>query len=153
METGTFRIDPDKFSKYNIRSKVSFDVTDWLNISNNTSFYTSDYNYPGRSGVNNSIRISQLHALASYPVTNPDGTAIGNTQYRSETIMDGLMVMLTNGGHKNVDKVNYLSTMTELTLKPFKGFQVKANFTYNNTMSNSMNRQINGPQTGPRASL
>lgn len=144
METGTFRIDPDRFSKYNIRSKVSFDVTDWLNISNNTSFYNSSYNYPGRSGVNNSIRISQLHALASYPVTNPDGTAIGNTQYRSETIMDGLMVMLTNGGHKNIDKVNYLSTMTELTLKPFKGFQVKANFTYNNTVSNSMNRQING---------
>ena len=144
METGTFRIDPDRFSKYNIRSKVSFDVTDWLNISNNTSFYNSSYNYPGRSGVNNSIRISQLHALASYPVTNPDGTAIGNTQYRSETIMDGLMVMLTNGGHKNIDKVNYLSTMTELTIKPFKGFQVKANFTYNNTVSNSMNRQING---------
>lgn len=144
METGTFRIDPDRFSKYNIRSKVSFDVTDWLNISNNTSFYNSSYNYPGRSGVNNSIRISQLHALASYPVTNPDGTAIGNTQYRSENIMDGLMIMLTNGGHKNIDKVNYLSTMTELTLKPFKGFQVKANFTYNNTVSNSMNRQING---------
>lgn len=144
METGTFRIDPDKFSKYNIRSKVSFDVTEWLNISNNTSFYSSNYNYPGRSGVNNSIRISQLHALASYPVTNPDGTAIGNTQYRSENIMDGLMIMLTNGGHKNIDKVNYLSTMTELTLKPFKGFQVKANFTYNNTVSNSMNRQING---------
>lgn len=144
METGTFRMDPDKFSKYNIRSKVSFDVTDWLNISNNTSFYTSDYNYPGRSGVNNSIRISQLHALASYPVTNPDGTAIGNTQYRSESIMDGLMVMLTNGGHKNIDKVNYLSTMTELTVNPFEGFQLKANFTYNNTVSNSMNRQING---------
>lgn len=144
METGTFRIDPDKFSKYNIRSKVSFDVTKWLNISNNTSFYTSNYNYPGRSGINNSIRIAQLHALASYPTTNPDGTAIGNTQYRSESIMDGLMVMLTNGGHKNVDKVNYLSTMTELTIKPFKGFQVKANFTYNNTTSNSMNRQING---------
>ena len=144
METGTFRIDPDRFSKYNIRSKVSFDVTEWLNISNNTSFYNSSYNYPGRSGVNNSIRISQLHALASYPVTNPDGTAIGNTQYRSETIMDGLMVMLTNGGHKNIDKVNYLSTMTELTIKPFKGFQVKANFTYNNTLSNSMNRQVNG---------
>lgn len=144
METGTFRIDPDKFSKYNIRSKISFDVTDWLNISNNTSFYSSNYNYPGRSGVNNSIRYSQLHALASYPVTNPDGTAIGNTQYRSEHIMDGLMVILTNGGHKNVDKVNYLSTMTEMTLTPFKGFQLKANFTYNNTMSNSMNRQING---------
>lgn len=144
METGTFRIDPDKFSKYTLRSKISFDITKWLNISNNTSFYTSDYTYPGRAGVNNSFRMSMLHALASYPVTNPDGTAIGNTQYRSEPIMDGLMVMLTNGKHKNQDKTNHLSTMTEMTITPFKNFEIKANFTYNHSSTQSMNRQANG---------
>ena len=144
METGTFRIDPDKFSKYTLRSKISFDITKWLNISNNTSFYTSDYTYPGRAGVNNSFRMSMLHGLASYPATNPDGTAVGNTQYRSENIMDGLMVMLTNGKHKNQDKTNHLSTMTEMTITPFKNFEVKANFTYNYTSTQSMNRQAHG---------
>lgn len=144
MEKGVFRENSDKFSKYNFRSKISFDVTKWLNISNNTSYYNSNYDYPGQSGINNSFAKSMVHGLASYPVTNPDGTAIGNTQYRSEQIMDGLMVILTNGKHKNQDKVGYFSTMTEMTIKPFEGFQIKANFTYNNTTSRSMNRQVNG---------
>ena len=144
LETGTFRVNPDKFSKYNLRSKLSFDVTNWLNISNNTSFYSSNYDYPGQAGINNSFRKSMLHALASYPIVNYDGTAVYNTQYRSEGIMDGLMVILTNDLHRNQDKVNYLSTMTEMTITPFKGFNIKANFTYNNTTSQSMNRQVNG---------
>ena len=144
MEKGVFRINPDTFQKFNFRSKVSFDVTKWLNISNNTSFYSSNYTYPGRSGVNNSIRMSEVHALASYPVCNPDGTALYNTQYRSEPLMDGLVTILTNDYHKNVDKVNYLSTMSELTIKPFKGFELKANFTYNYASKNSWNRSANG---------
>jgi TonB-linked SusC/RagA family outer membrane protein len=69
LETGTFRVNPDKFSKYNLRSKLSFDVTNWLNISNNTSFYSSNYDYPGQAGINNSFRKSMLHALASYERT------------------------------------------------------------------------------------
>ena len=143
LEKGVFKISSDSFQKFNFRSKVSFDVTKWLNISNNTSFYSSVYSYPGRSGVNNSFRMAEVHALASYPLTNPDGSLIYNTQYRSEPLMDGLVTILTNDLHRNVDKVNHLSTMSELTIKPFKGFEVKANFTYNYTASNTMNRTAN----------
>ena len=143
MERGVFRINPDTFNKFNFRSKVSFDVTKWLNIANNTSFYSSNYTYPGRSGVNNSFRSMEVHALASYPTTNPDGTSLYNTQYRSEPLMDGLVTILTNDLHKNVDKVNYLSTMTELTITPLKGLKIKGNFTYNYTTSNSLNRSAN----------
>ena len=143
MEKGVFRVSTDTFSKFNFRSKISFDVTKWLNVSNNTSFYSSSYDYPGRSGVNNSFRMTEVHALASYPIVNPDGTSLYNTQYRSEPIMDGLLTILTNDLHKNVDKVNHLSTMTELTITPFKGLEVKANFTYNHTSSNSWNRTAN----------
>ena len=143
MEKGVFRISSDTFNKFNFRSKVSFDVTKWLNIANNTSFYSSTYDYPGRSGVNNSFRMTEVHALASYPTINPDGTSLYNTQYRSEALMDGLVTILTNDLHRNVDKVNYLSTMSELTITPLKGLEVKANFTYNYSVSNSMNRSAN----------
>ena len=143
MERGVFRINPDTFNKFNFRSKVSFDVTKWLNIANNTSFYSSNYTYPGRSGVNNSFRSMEVHALASYPTTNPDGTSLYNTQYRNEPLMDGLVTILTNDLHKNVDKVNHLSTMTELTITPLKGLEIKGNFTYNYTTSNSLNRSAN----------
>ena len=143
MERGVFRINPDTFNKFNFRSKVSFDVTKWLNIANNTSFYSSNYTYPGRSGVNNSFRSMEVHALASYPTINPDGTSLYNTQYRIEPLMDGLVTILTNDLHKNVDKVNHLSTMTELTITPLKGLEIKGNFTYNYTTSNSLNRSAN----------
>ena len=143
MERGVFRINPDTFNKFNFRSKVSFDVTKWLNIANNTSFYSSNYTYPGRSGVNNSFRSMEVHALASYPTINPDGTSLYNTQYRGEPLMDGLVTILTNDLHKNVDKVNHLSTMTELTITPLKGLEIKGNFTYNYTTSNSLNRSAN----------
>ena len=143
MERGVFRINPDTFNKFNFRSKVSFDVTKWLNIANNTSFYSSNYTYPGRKGVNNSFRSMEVHALASYPTINPDGTSLYNTQYRGEPLMDGLVTILTNDLHKNVDKVNHLSTMTELTITPLKGLEIKGNFTYNYTTSNSLNRSAN----------
>ena len=144
MEKGVFRVSSDTFNKFNFRSKVSFDVTKWLNIANNTSFYSSTYDYPGRSGVNNSFRMTEVHALASYPTVNPDGTSLYNTQYRSEPLMDGLVTILTNDLHRNVDKTNHLSTMSEITLTPFKGLEIKGNFTYNYTSTNNWNRTANG---------
>ena len=143
MEKGVFRVSSDTFNKFNFRSKVSFDVTKWLNIANNTSFYSSTYDYPGRSGVNNSFRMTEVHALASYPTINPDGTSLYNTQYRSEPLMDGLVTILTNDLHRNVDKVNHLSTMSEITLTPVKGLEIKGNFTYNYTATNNWNRTAN----------
>ena len=46
-EQGIFRQNPDVYKKYHLRSRISFDVNSWLNISNNTAFYTSTYTYPG----------------------------------------------------------------------------------------------------------
>ena len=40
-EEGMLRTDTDVFRKVNFRSRLSFDVNDWINISNNTSFYHS----------------------------------------------------------------------------------------------------------------
>lgn len=36
-EEGIFRRNTDKLDKYNFRSKISFDINKWLNLSNNTS--------------------------------------------------------------------------------------------------------------------
>lgn len=141
-ETGVFRISPDVFEKYNFRSKLSTDVNKWISISNNTSFYSSNYSYPGRSGINNSFNMSMVHALASYPVANPDGTAIYTTQYNN-AIMDGLATILTNDKHRNIDKNTYFSTMTELVIKPLKNFEVRANFTYNHLVGAYTNRSAN----------
>lgn len=56
-ETGILKINPDKYKRFDFRTKVSVDITDWLTISNNTSFFKSKYKWHGKAdnfNVNNS---------------------------------------------------------------------------------------------------
>ncbi len=142
-EQGMFRTSPDVFQKYNLRSRLTFDVTKWLQISNNTSYFSSKYNYPGRSGVNNSFASSTVHALASYPTQNPDGTGIYTTDYNGYQLMDGLAMVLQKDLHKNVDKVDQLQTTLEAKIKPIKQLEIVGNYSYYFYSSRSMNRSVN----------
>ena len=142
-EEGVFKKHPDKFRKINFRSRVSFDINDWLNISNNTSYYNSSYDYPGPSGVNTSFSWSTVHALASYPAHNPDGSSIYNTSFSTYQVMDGLATILDKDLHKNTDTRDNISTTTELTLTPVKGLEIKGNFTYMYNAIRYTNRQVN----------
>lgn len=80
-EEGIFRRNTDKLDKYSFRSKISFDIKKWLNLTNNTSYYKYRYRYPGPSDVNTAFSLMTVHALASYPAHNPDGTSIGYTSF------------------------------------------------------------------------
>lgn len=142
-EQGMFRQDPDVYKKYTLRSKINFDVNKWIKLSNNTSYFNSSYKYSGISGANNSFSLSTVHALASYPVCNPDGSAIYTTQYNGYTVMDGYTTILNTGGHTNKDNVNNINTTTELTLTPVKQLEIKANYTYMFQYANNMNRSVN----------
>ena len=142
-EQGMFNINPDSYNRYNLRAKVGFDVTKWLRIGNNLSFFSSSYFYPGRGGINNSLYGASAHAPASYPATNPDGSALYWTKYNTNTLMDGLMVALTNGD-SNVDKVDNLSNTVDMTITPFAGMTVKGDFTYALKLVRNMNRTMPG---------
>lgn len=140
-EEGMFNINPDVYKRYNVRAKVGFDVTKWLRIGNNFSYFNSSYFYPGRGGINNSLYASSAHAAASYPVQNPDGTQLYQTKYTNNTIMDGLLLSLSNGNN-NTDKVDNFSNTTDLTITPFKGFVIKGDFTYSLKMIRYLNRTM-----------
>lgn len=142
-EQGMFRQSPDVYQKYNLRSRLTFDVTKWLQISNNTSYFSSKYNYPGRSGVNNSFASSTVHALASFPTQNPDGSGIYTTDYNGYQVMDGLAMLLHKDLHKNVDKVNQLQTTVEAKITPIKQLEIVGNYSYYYYASNAMNRTVN----------
>ena len=142
-EQGMFRQSPDVYQKYNLRSRLTFDVTKWLQISNNTSYFSSTYNYPGRSGVNNSFASSTVHALASFPTQNPDGSGIYTTDYNGYQVMDGLAMVLHKDLHKNVDKVNQLQTTIEAKITPIKQLEIVGNYSYYYMASNAMNRTVN----------
>lgn len=143
-EQGIFRRNPDKFNKYNFRSKLSFDINKYISLSNNTSYYSSNYTYPGRSGVNTAFSLMTVHALASYPAHNPDGSSIGFTSFANNNyVMDGMLTVLDNPNYKNGDSNDNLYTITELTFKPILQLEVRASYTYGLNQYRNMNRSVN----------
>lgn len=143
-EEGQFRENTDKFTRIDFRSKISFDVTDWLNVSNNTSYFKSWYSYPGSSGVDTAFSLMTVHALASYPTRNPDGSSLYITSGSSSgNVMDGMLTALDKGLHKNNDDRDQISTTTEVTVTPFKGLEIKGNFTYTFYDYRAYNRFVN----------
>ena len=142
-EQGMFKDNPDYYNRVNLRAKISFDVTDWLRIGSNTSYFNSTYFYPGQSSINNNFSKSNAHALASYPAVNPDGSNVYTTKYNGYEIMDGLMMIL-NSDHFNQDNVDNLSETVDFTIKPFKGMTIKGDYTYALKYSRYLNRSVEG---------
>jgi len=142
-EQGMFRENPDIYQKYSMRSKIDIALTKWMNISNNTNFFSSSYSYPGVSGANSTFSSMMNHALASYPTTNPDGTGIYTTQYSGYTAMDGAALAVQNPNFKNEDKINYFTNTVELTIHPIKQLEIKGNYTYQFQNKAYLNRSVN----------
>ncbi len=118
-EQGMFKDNPDNYKRVNLRAKISFDVTDWLRIGSNTTYFNSAYFYPGQSNISNNFAKSTVHALASYPAYNPDGSNVYLTKYNGYEVMDGLM-MLLNSDHFNDDHVDNIGETVDFTLTPLE---------------------------------
>jgi len=144
-EDGIMRINTDKYKKANLRSKVTADINKYISISNNTSFYRNSYTFPGSGTVNNSFVYQNVHGLASYVPVNPDGTPVYMTIFNSAGVMDGWNALITNGKHTNEDTYINLTNIAELTIKPFKGLEIKGNFSYAYNGYTAMNRSVNIP--------
>lgn len=143
-EEGVFRRNTDKLNKVNFRAKLDFDITKWMRLSNNTSYYRSSYFYPGFSSVNTAFSLMTVHALASYPAHNPDGTSIGFTSFADNNyVMDGMLTALDNPAFSNTDVNDNLYNTTELVIKPLKQLEIRANFTYGHNQYRNTNRSAN----------
>lgn len=69
---GLLKQSNDIFNRYNFRLKLNFKITDWLSISNNTSYSTSDYDSPTYLGSDYYWSVSRKNPL-DVP-RNPDGS-------------------------------------------------------------------------------
>ena len=147
-QTGIIKERPDVFTKYNLRSKVEFDVNKYIKMSNNTSFYHSVYDYPGVAGeVENAIAYSAAHALPIFPQKNPDGSWVYASDLfnGSYNVANGRHIMF--GEDKNVNlerKMSFMNT-TEIKITPVKPFTLTANFTYHLRLNRDTNRGTNLP--------
>ena len=133
-QEGMVKARPDVYDKYNLRAKIDARITKFARISNNTNFFVSTYDFPGLADIQDSFAYGDRHAPACFPLKNPDGTWV--------YFVDALGYRVCNGRHwayasdnLNIEKRTDLANTTELTVTPFKGLTLKANYsfrTYNN---------------------
>lgn len=143
-QKGMLKEHPDIYRKYNLRSKIDFRINKWSTLTNNTSFYGSQYTFQGDGSVENTLAYSARHALACFPMKNPDGSWLYSTPYLNYKVANGRHIMLGEGSHRNVDRTTDFSNTTRLVIKPIEQLSLTADFTYrlyqtrNTSRSNNM---------------
>ncbi len=145
-QVGILKQNPDKFRKYNLRSKIDFDITKWAKLSNNTAFYSSAYDYIGVGGVENAIAYSATHALPMFPLKNPDGTWVGQSSFimtGSGRVCNGRHIVFGDASNINKENRTDFSNTTELTITPIKSLKIVGNFTYRIYQDRNTNRTTN----------
>ena len=142
-KVGVIKQNPDVYQKYNLRSKLDFDINKWFKMSNNTSYFASSYSFPGVGDVENAFAYAARHALAAFPLKNPDGSWVYTTPMISGNynVANGRHIVYGNDKNFNMDKYNDFTNTTELKFTPVKQFNVTANFTYRNYSTSYTNRQ------------
>lgn len=77
-QDGIYKIGHEDYKQFNIRSKVSLKLRDWLSIDNNTYLYRVGYIQPifskGKDKVGSQVQQIAVIGLPVLPVTNEDGT-------------------------------------------------------------------------------
>ena len=141
-EEGIWKINPDNYSRYNMRSKIDVDLNKILTVSNNTRFFKSNYSWFGLENnfptVTNNVAANHLyHFMPAYVPRNPDGTLTGYTGVNSYSVGYGMHAIMENGKSKGEENENEFVTTFEAILTPIKGLRVTANYTYGQeTLSN-----------------
>ena len=129
-QTGILRENPDVYRKYNLRSKIDFRINKWFTMSNNTSFYSSQYSYLGDGSVENTLAYSARHALACFPQKNPDGSWLYSTPYLNYKVANGRHILLGEDSHRNVERGTDFSNTTRWVYSPIKELSFTGDFTY-----------------------
>lgn len=139
-QTGILRENPDIYRKYNLRSKIDFRINEWLTMSNNTSFYSSQYSYLGDGDVENTLAYSARHALACFPQKNPDGSWLYGTPYLNYKVANGRHILLGENSHRNVERSTDFTNTTRLVYAPIRELSFTGDFTYRQYQSRNTSR-------------
>ena len=131
-QNGIVKSRPDVFTKYNLRSKIDIKINKYMRLSNNTSFYSSTYDFPGSGNIQDVFRYASRHALASFPLKNPDGSWVYGTPMISGSynVANGRHIVYGMDSQKNIQKRNDFSNTSQLVITPVRPWSITANFTY-----------------------
>ncbi len=131
-QVGVVKVNPDVFQKYNLRAKFDAKLNKYMRLSNNTSFYSSIYDWVGSGDVEDSFAYASRHALASFPLKNPDGSWVYGTPMinGSYNVANGRHIIFGDGIDKNTQRKSDFANTTQLTIKPIEQLSIVGNFTY-----------------------
>jgi TonB-linked SusC/RagA family outer membrane protein len=118
---GVLNYNPDVFKKYNLRSRLGVDITKWLNIENNTSYYQDSYDAP--SSLSQEDLYYEINRTKStYAIYNPQGTYTKKGAY---------MVGSLKEGGRSKDVGDHFKTMFLFELSLIKDiWKINGNYTY-----------------------
>ena len=139
-QKGILKQHPDIYRKYNLRSKLDFTINHYATLSNNTSFYGSQYTFQGNGSIDDTMGYSGRHALACFPMRNPDGSWLYGTPYLNYKVGNGRHIMLGEGSHRNTNRANDFQNTTRLVITPWKSLSLTADFTYRLYQTRNTNR-------------
>lgn len=140
---GIIKINGDEYKKYNMRAKFDFPVNKWITVGSNTSFYGSNYQYQGF--VESAMQGSSRHALACYPVTNPDGSYIYESPYQTYKLANGRHILFMEGKHPGIDRKTDFMENFRVQWSPIKQLTFNGDYTYRFTQNRNTNRRSNIP--------
>ncbi len=129
-QKGILKQNPDTYRKYNLRSKIDFTINRYATLSNNTAFFGSQYTFQGNGSIDDTMGYSGRHALACFPMQNPDGSWLYSTPYLNYKVANGRHIILGEGSHRNTDRANDFQNTTRLVITPWKPISLTADFTY-----------------------
>ena len=146
-QTGIVKKYPDVFQKYNLRAKIDAKLNKIIRLSNNASFFNSNYSFIGVGNIQDVFR-NLRHSPASFPLFNPDGTGLYNNPLivgGNYNVANGRQIVFEMGKHKNQDKKFNFANTAEIVITPIEQFNVTGNFTYKRVHTTNMNRTVNIP--------
>ncbi|MEX6691046.1 TonB-dependent receptor [Danxiaibacter flavus] len=121
-KAGLYRYGNDDYKLYNVRANLTSDLKKWMTVGLRSSYSRSIYNtpntYAGRTGGNYLHQIGRK--APTVPLFNPDG-------YYSE-YSD---IPLQEQGGRYIEQTDKLSLTGEIVLRPLKGWEITANYTFN----------------------
>ena len=127
-QDGIYKIGHEDYKQFNIRSKVSLKLRDWLSIDNNTYLYRVGYIQPifskNSSKVGSQVQQIAVIGLPVLPVTNEDGTyTLGGAASGYSAFADG------NSAQESVTSTAI--TTTGINIEPIKNvLKFRGDFSY-----------------------
>ena len=149
-EDGIIAINQDNYNRNNFRVKLDADVTEWLTISNNTSFFKSQYNWTGKADNFNRLTTTvttnpMYFYFPAYVPVNPDGSLTGYTGKGPYQIGYGNHANWLYGKSKGIKDDSDLLSIFEAKAFVLKGLELTANYAYGQVLSEYQYRQVKVP--------